>query len=159
MSTLIDKDDEHIMNGRNWNAYKGRNDAYYVKSDRKHLHREIMNVTNPKVQIDHINGDTLDNRKINLRVTDQRGNSKNMHMYKNNKTGVNGVSLETSGGKYRYRVKWEGDVKQVSKSFSFKRNDFESQLDALSEAIATRTIHDALNGYTNGERPKDFYQS
>ena len=36
------------------------------------------NETDAKV-VDHVNGDGLDNRRANMRVTDQRGNARNLH--------------------------------------------------------------------------------
>ena len=45
----------------------------------------------PAGQIDHINGDSLDNRFANLRVVDAEGNQKNRRLNRNNKSGVPGV--------------------------------------------------------------------
>ncbi len=41
------------------------------------LHRFILQLTDPKQQVDHINGDSLDNRRANLRVCSGRNNSFN----------------------------------------------------------------------------------
>ena len=57
------------------------------------LHRFIMNPPNDKV-VDHINRNTLDNRKQNLRITDIRTNVINRGLQSNNTTGVTGVRLE-----------------------------------------------------------------
>lgn len=54
------------------------------------LHRFILNA--PKgLEVDHINGDGLDNRKENLRICNRKQNGKNRKLAKNNKTGYHGV--------------------------------------------------------------------
>ena len=54
------------------------------------LHRWIMN--SPKgMQVDHINRNTLDNRKCNLKICTQLENANNKGFYKNNKSGHKGV--------------------------------------------------------------------
>jgi len=65
----------------------------YIRSNAKghpYMHRLIMNA--PKgVQVDHINGDKLDNRKENLRLCSHRENVLNRPKHKNNTTGYKGV--------------------------------------------------------------------
>ena len=43
-------------------------------------------------QIDHINGDSLDNRICNLRIVSGQENSMNKRQYKNNKSGHTGIN-------------------------------------------------------------------
>jgi hypothetical protein len=67
---------------------------YVVASDRKiRLHRFILRLTDSALIADHINGDTLDNRKSNLRVINRRENNKNMRKRLNNTSGYTGVTL------------------------------------------------------------------
>ncbi len=47
------------------------------KVQKEYLHREILGC--PEGYIDHINGNTLDNRKKNLRITNAKVNSCNVH--------------------------------------------------------------------------------
>src|SRR5579859_2982316 len=43
----------------------------------RRIHRILLAVADPKIVVDHINGDTLDNRRFNLRLCRQGQNAKN----------------------------------------------------------------------------------
>src|SRR5699024_9432817 len=55
------------------------------------LHRYVLGITNPKLQADHINHNTLDNRKSQLRVVTAAQNSQNRRLRKGSKSGHTGV--------------------------------------------------------------------
>lgn len=57
----------------------------------------------PCLVVDHINGNLLDNRKINLRWCTPQENSRNCCIPKNNRSGVVGVG-QLSSGKWRARI-------------------------------------------------------
>lgn len=65
-----------------------------------YMHRFILNA--PKnMQVDHINGDRLDNRKCNLRICSPAQNSVNRGKNKNNKSGYKGVCWDSNAEKWR----------------------------------------------------------
>lgn len=64
------------------------------------MHRFILGITDPKIQVDHINGDSLDNRKINLRLCSNSENSRNRGANKNNTSGYKGVRFRKEYGTY-----------------------------------------------------------
>ena len=61
------------------------------------LARLIMNVSDSQKFVDHINGNTLDNRRANLRVVTHQENMMNKSEYKNNSSGVKGVNKNSQG--------------------------------------------------------------
>lgn len=70
---------------------------YVVASDRKtKLHRLIAGASGPW-QTDHINGDTLDNRKSNLKIVTAAQNAKNQKRRKTNTSGHTGVYAAKGG--------------------------------------------------------------
>lgn len=69
------------------------------------MHRLIMNETNPKIKIDHIKHDGLDNQKNNLRSCTHSQNLCNRSRIKSNRKYI-GVYLR--GKKWRAKVKHEG---------------------------------------------------
>lgn len=69
-----------------------------------YLHRLIMN--SPKdLQIDHINGNRLDNRKENLRVCTKSQNAMNSKLARTNTSGYKGVNWDKRYNKWRARIK------------------------------------------------------
>lgn len=101
IKTIIDTEDLLIVNSIS-GAWCGNQDArtgsYYVHSRNRSkktkfcLHRLIMG--DPEgLEIDHINRDTLDNRKVNLRSVSRSVNRQNLAVFSNNKSsGVRNVS-------------------------------------------------------------------
>jgi hypothetical protein len=64
------------------------------------MHRLVMNVTDPKIQVDHINNNPLDNRKCNLRLCNAAQNARNTKFRSTNTTGYKGVFLQKRSGRY-----------------------------------------------------------
>lgn len=93
---LVDNEDfERVINFKNkWYAQKS-SDGFYAKArikDKKILmHRIIMGVTDSAIKVDHINHNTLDNRKENLRVCTNAENGRNRKINRDNTTGYKGV--------------------------------------------------------------------
>lgn len=66
-------------------------------------------------EVDHINGDKLDNRKCNLRVCTRQENSFNRKIPKNNTTGYKGVRYIKQGNRIkRWRATLEKNGKSVN---------------------------------------------
>jgi hypothetical protein len=63
----------------------------------------------PEYQIDHFNGDRLDNRIANLRQVTNKQNCENSKLYSRNKTGARGVRLDPRTGRYVVRIRHFGE--------------------------------------------------
>ena len=68
------------------------------------MHRLILNILNSKLQIDHLNHITLDNRKCNLRVCTQSENLQNCNIYNNNTSGFKGVTYNKTNKKWQASI-------------------------------------------------------
>lgn len=71
------------------------------------MHRRIMEVP-CGVEVDHKNGDRLDNRKENLRVCTRTENQRNAGKQKNNRSGYKGVSLHKQCQRFQARIHIKG---------------------------------------------------
>lgn len=67
----------------------------------------------PSGQIDHVNGNRLDNRWANLRLATQKQNSANQGIRTNNISGVKGVSWEARTKKWRAQIMVDGRAKYI----------------------------------------------
>lgn len=112
VTTVDDEDFERLAQYR-WHARSGKDgiraarSVNYQKEDGKracytvYMAVEIMNPQNGMV-VDHISGQTLDNRRSNLRVCKKSDNCKNRKLAKSNSTGFKGVFVLNKPGKPRF---------------------------------------------------------
>ena len=124
---LIDLDDIEKVNKIKWSANfdKTINNYYIVGWERNNyknrkrikLHRYIMNCSN-NMQIDHINRNTLDNRKCNLRIVSQQENANNKGFYKNNTSGYKNIRKPDKYGGYLLEIRRNNQIilKKYSKN-------------------------------------------
>jgi len=91
--TIIDNDIDDIILNKNWVLSSHGYVCRFEKGKCFLLHREIMNAKFGEI-IDHINGNILDNRKVNLRFCTHAENMFNKKIYKNNKCGYKGVHYD-----------------------------------------------------------------
>jgi hypothetical protein len=104
---LIDDEDYEFIKAHNWQVGCPSKLPYFWfakrnKEKRNHyaLHRLLLNAPEGSV-VDHINGNTLDNRKANLRITDWKGNARNHCLASNNTSGYRGVIYSKSKNRWR----------------------------------------------------------
>lgn len=124
---LIDEEDWPVVSEHKWwlkfTHYEGKN-KIYVKAHVPHpsgeriprsdrpgqtrkrrkvlsLHRLLMNPPD-NMQVDHINGNGLDNRRENLRICTNAQNNANKPPQKNSKSGLKGVCKR--GNRWRAQI-------------------------------------------------------
>lgn len=99
--SMVDTEDYNNFMHRRWYvATNGYVVSYNLKSRKiEKLHRVIMTPPADKY-VDHINGDKLDNRRINLRVCTYLQNSHNSRPYKIASSKYKGVSWHKSCKKW-----------------------------------------------------------
>ena len=130
---IIDKDDFDKVSMCNWKLRKDSKTFYALNSNYGFIHRIIMNLnSNDNRQVDHINGNGLDNRKNNLRIVTEYENSRSKHNSHSN-TGILRICLDEN--EYpRYRVVYNDDNgKTKTKSFSINKYGKDKALELAKE--------------------------
>jgi hypothetical protein len=146
----IDEEDAEIVGLYNWYGWKSRrrnsngeikfHSAYIVANHyhdntntRIFMHRVIMNVPNG-IEIDHVNGDGLDNRKINLRLCSRGQNNKNVSKRIDNRSGFKGVKW------HKQFKKWHARIKNNGKRYSLGLYETKTEA-AIAYNKAASTLH------------------
>lgn len=106
----VDDEDFEWLSQWKWYARNNKNTWYAVRNICKngkrkilYMHRVIMNCPKNK-QIDHINHNGLDNRKINLRICTQSKNVMNSRKQKNTSSRYKGVNYHFILNKWRSTI-------------------------------------------------------
>lgn len=106
------------------------------------IHRYLLNVSDPNIVVDHINHNTLDNRKSNLRLATKSDNSINSKISTTNNTGFKNISLCD-----RVNQKWFTQFNYKGKKITKRFNNFLQAYTYLrnSEVYNNSYIYQALN--------------
>jgi hypothetical protein len=110
MESQIDAQDAWVL-GHLWSADWERHGlhAYARNSKLGHLHRVILD--NPEGKVDHIDGDTLNNRRSNLRVVSNAENGRNRKGANvGSTTGVLGVYYRPARDHYQALIRVDGKL-------------------------------------------------
>jgi hypothetical protein len=132
--TLVDDDDFEYLNQWKWYVNNLSGKFYVIRNHRENkkfvaqllMHRFIMNPSKGLV-VDHLNGDTLDNRKCNLRVCTYSQNRMNSTKTIYNKSGYKGVYWHKLGKKWVSTIELNKtkhylglfyDIKEAAKAYN-----------------------------------------
>ena len=110
--SIVDDDDYKRLSRYRWYAANTSGKFYYAvrrsprlgsKQRTILMHRVILNAPDG-TEVDHINGDGLDNRRSNIRLCTCRENSRNQRLDRGSTTGFKGVYFDKRGCKNPYRA-------------------------------------------------------
>jgi hypothetical protein len=136
--TLVDTEDLPLLCKNTWFAISKPAYAaccYRVNKKNKtfYLHRVLLNAPD-NLEVDHINGDTLDNRKVNLRVVPRQQNAYNTKD-RANSSGVRGVTW------CKKNKKWKSQIKVLDKNHNL------GYFNTIEEArVAYESVRKTLHG-------------
>jgi hypothetical protein len=137
----VDVDDFMFLNQWKWfSQHDPKTEKYYAVrninrrggvSTRILMHRLVLKLDSRDKRLgDHWNGNSLDNRKGNLRIVDDAQNSFNRRVNRNHSVGLKGVSAH--GGKWRARITVGGNIVRLG-LFSTPELAHQAYIDAANE--------------------------
>ena len=128
---IVDGSDKHLLHKYKWfiNRYGYARSSFQKKRKNTnfYLHRMIMNAPN-EFDIDHINGNKIDNRRCNLRICKEHQNSWNR-----NKRTTKGLTSKFIGvcfvGDKTRKKRWVASLKSNIVNVNIRRS-FSTELEA-----------------------------
>ena len=122
--TIVDLDDVNKIKNSKWSK---DSNGYVRNSKQEYLHRFILEEF--ELHVDHINGNTLDNRKSNLRKCTNADNLKNrVRLPKNNTSGILGVRYRKD------RNKWHTEIQYNNQKINL--GSYQNKEDAIQARLA-----------------------
>jgi hypothetical protein len=119
--TIVDDVDFARLTRWKWFAHNRRGYWYAARSQRENgkiytitMSRELLGLKKrDSRQVDHKDGDTLNNRRANLRVATLSQNMYNRRSNRNSSSRYKGVSYHKKTGKWQAQIRIEGNNKYL----------------------------------------------
>ena len=109
LKTFYDDADKDVVESYPWYAYRGKGrNSYYARNDNVGEMQRFLMDPPDSMQVDHINGNGLNNHRSNLRICTHAQNMQNRAIYRSNKTGFKGVCKISSSGLYEAYIQNNG---------------------------------------------------
>lgn len=99
---VVDDKDVNLVLESSWSIQHG-----YVVATRGKLHRLITDAKRGEI-VDHVNGNTLDNRRQNLRIVSHQQNAINQSGHRISTSKYKGVFWNQEKGKWQATIKHDG---------------------------------------------------
>lgn len=111
-------DDEDFAELSKYNWYASMNRKHYArrhqmingKKTKIYMHRQVLGVEDPKVFVDHIDGDGLNNCRSNLRRASHSENLANVFKRSGTSSKYRGVNYRKSSGKWQVQIQHQGKL-------------------------------------------------
>jgi hypothetical protein len=100
---MVDDDDYEKLKHFSWHVDKYGCVKRHTSSGHELIYRKIMNAPDDK-EVDHIDGNRLNNQKSNLRLANSSQNKCNRGPRRDNKSGYKGVSWHKQRNKWTARI-------------------------------------------------------
>lgn len=112
---IVDEVDYQELSAYNWHVHRDGKRWYAISRQRTpkggshqiRMHRLIMNAPDG-VDVDHIDGNGLNNTRMNLRLATRSQNSCNRNIRNDNTSGYKGVSFHRATGKWQATITVNG---------------------------------------------------
>lgn len=104
----IDDSDEEKVSNYKWSVNLDNGNFYAgsrINKKRIRLHRFLLSLENPEIFVDHADGNTLNNKRSNLRVVTKSQNNCNRISMRKSLSKYKGVSFDKSRGKWQSHIK------------------------------------------------------
>lgn len=116
ISCYCDLEDKEIIQQYHWRISHKRNKVYVVtgksgnpEQPLMYLHNLLMNYkTIPQMEVDHIDGNSCNNRKTNLRIVSRQQNIDNTRVRCDNTVGIRGISQDKRNKRYQCDFSYHG---------------------------------------------------
>lgn len=145
---LFDDEDAEIVLSRTWRIQRNKRHKYSATGEQTLLHRFLMGChSGDGILIDHINGNTLDNRRSNLRRATRGQNN-------SNSIKCRGTSRFKGVYWYKRHAKWHAQIKCDSRRFHLGYFSIEEDAARAYDETARRLYGEfaCLNYPREGER-------
>jgi hypothetical protein len=103
---IVDDEDYDKVVQYKWHIMANKAGSHMYAATKLRMHRLVIDAP-PGIMVDHINGDTLDNRKSNLRLCTNSQNQQNTPS-RGGSSRYKGVSLQKKSGKWIATFQYDG---------------------------------------------------
>ena len=134
---IVDDDDFVVLSAYRWTyatrgyairtALPGDNHAWGTSS--AIMHRQIVNAPRG-MDVDHVNGDRLDNRRANLRICTRSENLRNVGRRPTNTSGLKGAAWD------RYTSSWKASIRAFGRHIHLGRFKTAEEAAGMYDAAA-----------------------